>query len=118
MSDELCYDIRQLMSYAHRTAKDKGWWDEDRSLGDQFANFHAELSEAWEEYRKGIPLGKMYSSDTPHGPKPEGFAVEMADLLIRVFDTCEFYNVPLVEAINEKMAYNRHRPYRHGNKLA
>ncbi len=111
-------DIRILMSKSHRTACDKGWWDDgELSLGDQFANFHSELSEAWEEIRNGEPLGRIYFNDTPTaGPKPEGVAVEFADLLIRVFDTCEKYNIPLVEALNEKMAYNERRSYRHGGK--
>ncbi|MGO8689734.1 MAG: hypothetical protein ACLQLG_08865 [Thermoguttaceae bacterium] len=112
-------DIRVLMSQSHRTACDKGWWDGDeRSLGNQFANFHSELSEAWEEIRNGNNLRLIYSSESSCGPKPEGVAVELADLLIRVFDTCEKYDIPLVEALSQKMAYNNHRPYRHGGKTA
>lgn len=112
-------DIRILMSKSHRTACDKGWWDDQsRGIGDQFANFHSELSEAWEEIRKGQSLRKIYYSDTPEGPKPEGVAVEFADLLIRVFDTCEKYGIPLIEALGEKMAFNELRPYRHGGKIA
>jgi NTP pyrophosphatase (non-canonical NTP hydrolase) len=115
---DIVTDLRVLMDKAHRTARDKGWWDDDRSFGDQFANFHAEISEAWEEYRSGHRLDEIYYSDTPQGPKPEGMAAELADVLIRIFDTCEFYDIPLIQAINEKMFYNTRRPYRHGNKRA
>jgi NTP pyrophosphatase (non-canonical NTP hydrolase) len=109
--------ITELMSRAHRTACDKGWWDaEDRSIGEQIALMHSELSEALEEVRNGKPLTQIYHSDSPSGPKPEGFAAELADVLIRVADTCEKYGVPLAEAVEEKLVYNATRPYRHGGK--
>lgn len=111
--------IRELIKLSHEIAKEHGWWDGgERSLGDQFANFHSEISEAWEEIRKGMVLNGIYYSDTDEGPKPEGVAVELADLMIRVFDTCGFYGIPLVRALNEKMEYNKNRPYRHGGKKA
>lgn len=110
-------EIRALMSRSHRTACDKGWWDtEDRSIGEQIALMHSELSEALEEVRNGKPLTEIYHSESSTGPKPEGFAAELADVLIRIFDTCEKYGVPLCEALEEKMAYNASRPYRHGGK--
>lgn len=108
--------IRVLMSQSNRTSRDKGWWDEERTIGDQIALMHSELSEALEEFRNGKPLTLIYHSESSTGPKPEGFAAELADVLIRIFDTCEQYGVPLVEALSEKMAYNATRPYRHGGK--
>lgn len=108
--------ITELMSRAHRTACDKGWWDaEDRSIGEQIALMHSELSEALEEVRNGHPITEIYHAGSD-GLKPEGFAVELADVLIRIADTCEKYGVPLQEAIDEKLAYNASRPYRHGGK--
>jgi NTP pyrophosphatase (non-canonical NTP hydrolase) len=106
------------MERSHETALDKGWWNGDRTIGEQFANFHSEISEAWEEIRNNKTLSEIYFSDSDIGPKPEGVAVELADLLIRVFDTCEAYEIPLIEAINEKLEYNKMRPYRHGGKMA
>lgn len=109
--------IKDLIKAVHDWAVGKGWWDGGpRSIGDQFSNFHSELSEAWEEYRKhGMDSEKfIYVQDG----KPEGLAVELADLVIRVVDTCGAYNIPLEEAIELKMKYNETRPYRHGNKKA
>jgi NTP pyrophosphatase (non-canonical NTP hydrolase) len=51
------------------------------------------------------------------GEKPEGWATELADCIIRIMDVCEFYNVDLEKILVEKMRYNETRPYRHGKKL-
>ena len=48
--------------------------------------------------------------------KPMGFAVELADILIRVGDLAGFLGIDLDEAVRLKMAYNRTRPHRHGGK--
>lgn len=111
--------IQELLDEAHATAIEKGWWDggiESRSVGDQFANFHAEVSEAWEEWRKYGMDGSMFIYKP--GSKPEGIAVELADLLIRVADTCAAYKIPIEQAIRMKMDFNRGREHRHGGKLA
>lgn len=120
--------ISELIKQSHDTAVSKGWWDTERSFGDQVANMHAELSEAWEEYRQfglaprwflwynnerqeGNPFGE-------HADKPEGIAAEFADVLIRIADTCGKYNIPLEEALEHKLHYNTLRPHRHGGKVA
>jgi hypothetical protein len=125
--------IEELIEHAHRTAIEKGWWDDGwegtrtppkadqpgrgRSLGDQFANFHAELSEAWEVYRAGAPLDRVWFDE--HG-KPEGFVVELADVWIRIADTLGAYGLAeaFEAALEHKLAYNETRPHRHGGKLA
>ncbi len=106
--------IRELMTRAHATATEKGWWDQRRNVGEAIALMHSELSEALEEYRAGRPLGENRVEDG----KPEGFTVELADLLIRVADLAQGFELPLVEALETKLAYNRTRPHRHGGKIA
>lgn len=190
-----------LLEVAHPLAVEKGWWqDMDRPIDEQCANFHAEISEAWEEYRsrrmetwysysgkqvepvdhagknaeEGVKYGYVDGYLMPL--KPEGFWVEIADLLVRLADTCGRYEWKpklirparhaksishlvcllhhLVECmctwddwddqsiaeeqvglvlghlsifpgapdlwpiVNEKVAYNRTRPHRHGGKVA
>lgn len=124
--------ITELMQEAHQTAVEKGWWESgDRNFCEQIALMHSELSEVLEEYRAGgMDRPFLYSTIRtavtgekefvmlPNGDKPEGIAAEFADVLVRIFDTCERYQIPLVEALDAKMAYNKSRPYRHGNKKA
>lgn len=194
-----------LLEVAHPLAKEKGWWDDmDRPIDEQVANFHAEISEAWEEYRAkrmetwyssggvavvnvvrnadGCPGVISGGNDDFTPAKPEGFWVEIADLLVRLADTCGRYGwkpawdggnagggvriaavidclhacisdicvghgrvggevsrrveeeieqvtsiiqaatthhgVDLWPIVNEKVAYNRTRPHRHGGKVA
>jgi len=190
-----------LLEVAHPEAKAKGWWDNpDRPIDEQVANFHAEISEAWEEYRAGR-METWYSASGEKAQlearnsegcpgwyheetgdwlaiKPEGFWVEIGDLLVRLADTCGRYGLPVVikdsqgekrapaelvcelhylvadsqfwfaaedwassmesaeeivrkcvttakrhgvnlwPIVNEKVAYNRTRSHRHGNKAA
>lgn len=52
---------------------------------------HSEGGEATEALRDGKPA--LYGQDG----KPEGVAVEVADIAIRLMDACEHFNVPLCE---------------------
>jgi NTP pyrophosphatase (non-canonical NTP hydrolase) len=112
--------LADLLLESHATALDKGWWEQDRPFGDQVANFHGEVAEAWEEYRKyGLdPDRFLYLNDTDRPGKPEGIAAELADVMIRIADTCARYDIPLEKAILAKLEYNKTRPYRHGGKKA
>lgn len=60
--------INELITEAYKTATSKGWHDQPTAFGEQLANIHAELSEAWEEYRNGCDKEKIYfKSDKPCG---------------------------------------------------
>jgi len=108
-------NINQLVTESYQNALDHGWHDEPRTVGDLICLMHSELSEALEEYRNGHePTEIYYNSNKPS--KPEGIPVELADCVIRIFDFCGKYNIDLQSAIEQKMAYNKTRPYRHGNK--
>lgn len=106
--------IAEWQKEVHALAVEKGWWDgKARQIGEQVANMHAELSEAWEHYRNG----HMVAFHDQMG-KPDGFPIELADVVIRVMDTCEALGIDLEEMIALKHAYNTSRPHRHGGKLA
>jgi hypothetical protein len=105
--------ITEWSQRIHELALEKGWWQdgiENRSVAEIVANFHGEISEAWEEYRAGrMALWYSAKDGTPYSNayaeelfatqpewayeyiKPEGFWVEIADLLIRIADTMGAY---------------------------
>ena len=107
-------DIKELQIAAHAIAVDRGWWEEDRNVGELLALVHSEVSEALEEWRidEGLAVIRM------EGDKPVGFAVELADTLIRICDLAESASIDLNAALKIKMAYNSTRPWRHGGKRA
>lgn len=113
--------ISRYITECHEIAKSKGWWEQPRTFGDQLALIHSELSEALEEFRKitdepGTPgLADTYFYMAQPN-KPEGVPSELADVLIRIFDTCGYYGIDLENALEAKIAYNRTRSYRHGGK--
>lgn len=100
-------DLKKLVKEAYEIAREKGWHDTEVSFSDHIANIHAELSEAWEEWRNNQELNEIYYEckyiktgvcdnagdcdeckgiDCKHA-KPCGIPVELADVIIRVCDT-------------------------------
>lgn len=99
----------------HQYAKDKGWWDKPRAIGDIFILFTSEVAEAYEEYRNGHEVTETYfKPDAPN--KPEGVPTELADVVIRILDFCEWAGIDLQAILAQKHAYNLTRSYRHGGK--
>jgi NTP pyrophosphatase (non-canonical NTP hydrolase) len=106
--------INELCIEAHQTAIDKGWYEEPVSFPAAIALMHSELSEALEEYRVG---NMHFRSIHWRGGKPCGIPIELADVCIRIFDTCAYLGIDLEKAIETKMIFNNGRPVRHGGKL-
>ena len=117
-------NIRDAQKEAYMNAVAKGWHSEPRTFGDQIALCHSELSEALEEFRDGrgisgiriggIPVG--LETPNPGNLKPEGIPIELADVVIRIFDICGANGIDLEAAVRMKMDYNATRPHRHGGK--
>lgn len=93
----------------HATAKEKGWWDEDRNDGECLALMHSEISEALEGLRK--------PKSDEHLPMFDSVAVELADCIIRVMDFACAREIPVAEALIAKMDFNKSRPHKHGKKF-
>ncbi len=110
--------ISRMVECAHETAREKGWWD-DRDgierIPEIIALIHSEGSEALEAYRTPRADWMEWHGDSG---KPEGFASELADILIRVGDLCGALGIDLETAVRSKMSYNETRSYRHGGKRA
>lgn len=118
-ADDFLSDMQDCI---YKTAEDHGWWEGEPNIPEKLALIHSEVSEALEEYRKGIALDVVYTGDgkgiMKPGDKPEGFGVELADAIIRILDLCGYLQIDMAELIALKHNYNLTRSYRHGGKLA
>lgn len=113
--------VNELIEKAHKNALNKGFWEDVEDLPPEFlemmisqklALIHEEVSEALGELRNGAYIQGILAN----GPsaKPEGFPIELADVVIRIADLCGFLRIDLERAIGVKMAYNSTRPHKHG----
>lgn len=96
-----------------------GWFEANRTFGDEVALLHSEVSEMLEAFRSwGFEDATSKIVDLPVSPipKPEGVGSEAADVLIRLLDMCTRHDINLAQEVFRKLAYNETRGYRHGNK--
>ena len=119
--------LKQWAEIAFHNAKSKGFHGDDATtptqqlIGSWFMNLHSEVSEAWEAYRAGklfSPCDKAEKMQSM-GLKPlTCVEEELADIVIRVFDTAEALGIDIEAAVSAKHEYNMSRPMKHGGKLA
>jgi hypothetical protein len=124
--------LKSLQEEIHECGKDKGWWDDharlkdllrlhgrDYGLDENLADILfktarsmlavTEIAEGVEGLRKGDPPDESltrFSSQT----------VEIADDIIRQLDLAARFNLPVIEAMLEKIEYNKTRERLHGGK--
>lgn len=107
--------IPEWQQEIYQCAVEHGWHEEKRNIGEVLALIHSEVSEALEEWRSGVDRTTILYRENG---KPEGFWIEMADVVIRVLDFAEAEGIDLETYIRIKHEYNKTRPYRHGGKKA
>lgn len=119
--------LNTLRDICYNEARNKGFHSEDENLdnlsdfGDYMANLHGEASELWEAYRKNNlfePCDKAEEMEAHQLEPLTAAEEELADILIRTFDTAARLQTDLAKAVYNKLLYNRTREFRHGNKLA
>lgn len=109
--------IKEVAEDCYLTALRKGWHDKPREFGTDIALIHSELSEALEDARAkgdGENINDTWYEGTKR--KPCGVPSELADAVIRIFDTSIKWGIDIEAAILEKMAFNEDRSFRHGGK--
>jgi len=128
--------INKLATEVHQNAKDKGFFDDEKNIGEMLCLIHSEVSEALEADRKdrysqadSIKLGGLADKNygiTYHDDKifqrafsesvKDTFEDELADVMIRVMDLAAFKGINLEKHIKAKMRYNSLREHKHGKK--
>ena len=121
--------LRKLQDQCGTQARAMGWHDdwlklqwEDDKFSEQERNWIAvktaliagEAHEAIDELRSNHHPRDVYYSE---GGKPEGFGVELADVIIRTLDLAWLLDIDLQELINLKLLRNKDRGTRHGGKV-
>lgn len=111
-SDAMELATHVLIQGCHSAAYKSGWWTDPKTglpvdtsdlhwRGAKIALMHSELSECLEGMRKGL-----MDDHLPHFPME---AVELADTIIRICDYAGGTNLPVAEALAEKLLYNAKR---------
>lgn len=101
---------------------EKGFWPKIHDVGHDHITTKimlivTELSEAVEELRSGNGNHSLEEIRVGLNNKPEGFAIELIDALIRLLDLCGFLGIPVEHYLIEKHTYNTTRPHKHGKSF-
>ena len=91
--------LNELASICHSIAKEKGFWDQERNIGEALMLIVTELAEAMEAHRH---------------QDEANFKEELADTFIRLLDLCGGMKIDIEEEIYKKSLKNKNRPYKHG----
>jgi len=117
----------KIFAYAEK----QGFHEAPFNFGESLMLIVAELSEALEADRKGMPYEPNNLIESPEDkPDPESvgksgdytniikgcIAEELADAIMRICALAGHCKIDLDWHVKAKMAYNEHRPYKHGKK--
>lgn len=121
--------LNELAKIVHENAKSKGFYENEKNIGEMLCLIHSEVSEGLEADRKkrfanlkGFEVEQSYQ---PHGDKlnfeqsfqihiKDTFEDEMADILIRVLDLCAYKKIDIEKHLELKIKYNSTREHKHG----
>lgn len=114
-------NLNEFKEEVHRNAIEHGWWGPEYTDATVIALIHAEISEAFEEWRADRPMlwhecggnfngmkivcekrrcpqdydGKPKEDCPLRQEKPEGIAAELIDVVLRILDTAAAWHVEI-----------------------
>ena len=120
--------LNELKDKVHTNSKSKGFWDQERNVGEALMLVVTELAEGMETHRstgsiKGVDkMVKKAMDEMGDEEFKEHFALmvkdsfedEMADSIIRILDLCGGLNIDIDWHVAAKMRYNSTRSRLHG----
>lgn len=117
MSDSVFVSIvNDVAKHVCEVSRSHGFWrtpaseeDNQAQLAQKVALIHSEVSEFLELLRHNA----VYIPDK-HCLDQSAGAVELADVVIRVFDLAHSLGLDIGGAIEAKVKYNESRPFKHG----
>ena len=103
-------DISNLVNEAYHIAQQNGFYENKmKTVSDHLMHIVKEVSEAQEAYEENEDTYGFYYSGNDQ--KPEGFSVELADIVILCASIAGHYGINLDYMIQEKLEYNKRREY-------
>lgn len=130
--------INELAKQIHQNNVAKGFYEEEKNIGEMLALIHSEVSEALECDRKDKycrlhdPFDRAGNTTFDDMENPgydditwesffkqdvkDTFEDELADIIIRVLDLAAYKDIDIESHIKYKMRYNSMREYKHGKK--
>lgn len=107
--------IKDFAEAVHVLAVHNGFYEGPLNVDQKLMLSVGELAEAQEELRSGHPPTEIYFRDSDG--KPEGFGMELADAVIRIFDLAEALSIDIETCLIAKHGFNVQRPYKHGRQF-
>jgi hypothetical protein len=105
--------IRRIADIVNETAINHGFAATANDVDRALLLTIGELVEAQNELREGHSITEVYFN----GEKPEGFVIELADAVIRIFNLAAGHGLDIQKAIEVKASYNETRPFKHGKQF-
>lgn len=134
--------MKPLAEKIHKIAREKGFWDQERNVGELLMLVVSELGEALEAHRQGRKAdilgykvsieelekkgfwdnaeeeigGEEWKRQFFEAYIKDSFGDEIADTIIRLLDLSEGLGIDIEWHIKEKIKYNKTREKLHGKK--
>lgn len=118
--DKLCEGLNRLSENIHHDNVLKGFWDNEKNVGELLMLVVTELSEALEAHRSSrfadyLPCNDLTPNEFETKIK-DTFEDEIADAIIRLLDLSSGLGINIEYHIIHKLKYNKTRERLHGKQ--